>query len=99
VPTHLHTKVLDYSIQEKGTYFREALERWRELNLSPAFVQFARQTDAFSQSLPLLLHHWTEVVGLWDTAMLKADDEATKPLLECVFPRGRRHHLMPILAA
>jgi U3 small nucleolar RNA-associated protein 20 len=82
--TRLVTACLHIPLQDQESYFHEALDRWRELNLSPAFVQFARQTATLSASLPLLLHHWKDVVEAWETAISVADDEAMKPLLECV---------------
>lgn len=34
--------------------------------------------------MPLLVHHWKEVVELWLEAVDSADDEGLKALLECV---------------
>lgn len=34
--------------------------------------------------MALLVHHWEEVIELWLQAMDKTDEEALKPLLECV---------------
>jgi U3 small nucleolar RNA-associated protein 20 len=37
--------------------------------------------------MPLLLHHWKEIVQLWLSVLASADDEALKALLECVLLR------------
>ena len=34
--------------------------------------------------MPLLLHNWKEIVGLWLGALAKSDDEGLKAILECV---------------
>ena len=39
--------------------------------------------------MPLLLHNWKEIVGLWLGALGKSDDEGLKAILECVpFPES-----------
>jgi hypothetical protein len=68
--------------KDHESYFYEGLNHWRELNLSLAFTTFARKADGLSASMPLLLHHWNDIVDLWITAVKSADDEATSPLLE-----------------
>lgn len=37
--------------------------------------------------MPLLLHNWRDIVGLWMTAVDAADDEALRALLEYVATR------------
>lgn len=37
-----------------------------------------------SASMPLLVHHWREIVDFWLEAVDGAGDEALKPLLEYV---------------
>ena len=71
-------------MQDNQSYFHESLEHWRQLNLSPAFIKFANQVHGLSASITLLLHHWRDIVGFWNSAMNVADDEAMKALLECV---------------
>lgn len=72
-------------LQDDSSHFHNALEKWRELNLSPAFIKFADKAEPLSASMPLLVHHWREVVDAWFVAVDIADDEALKPLLECVY--------------
>ena len=72
------------SSQENDSYFHEAIQHWRELNLSREFLTFARRVDGLSASMPLLVHHWRQILELWLEAVDKADEEAFKPLLEYV---------------
>ncbi|CAL1711913.1 unnamed protein product [Somion occarium] len=69
-------------VADNSSHFHEALVHWRELNLTAAFTQFAYAVDGLSASMPLLLHHWQEVVKLWIGAVDRADDEGQKPLLD-----------------
>jgi U3 small nucleolar RNA-associated protein 20 len=71
-------------LQDNQSHFYEALEHWRQLNLSPAFVKFAGRADGLSASMPLLVHNWKEILELWLEAIKDADDEALRALLECV---------------
>lgn len=73
--------------QDNESHFHEALLDWRELNLAPAFVRFANRVDGLSASMALLVHHWKEIIDIWLEAVDNGDDEALKPLLECVIPR------------
>jgi U3 small nucleolar RNA-associated protein 20 len=68
--------------QDNDSHFHGALDHWRQLNLSPAFILFANQADLLSASMPLLLHHWHEIIDLWFGALEAADDEALRALLE-----------------
>lgn len=44
-----------------ATRFGTALDGWSELNLSAAFSEFQARVSRYSGSLPLLLHHRTEI--------------------------------------
>jgi U3 small nucleolar RNA-associated protein 20 len=52
------------------------------LNLAPSFIKFANYAGPLSLSMPLLLHHWKDIVGQWEEAMDAADDEGLRALLE-----------------
>lgn len=68
--------------QNNESHFYVSLQQWRQLNLSPSFIQFANRADPLSLSMPLLLHNWRDIVVLWMTAVDAADDEALRALLE-----------------
>ena len=62
--------------------FHSSLDHWRQLNLSPSFLEFARKVDPLCLSMPLLVHNWREIVNLWIEVVNVADDEGLKALLE-----------------
>jgi U3 small nucleolar RNA-associated protein 20 len=68
--------------QDDESHFFEAIEHWRQLNLSPAFVRFSTDVATIAASMPLLVHHWGDIVKLWLSALDRADDEALIALLE-----------------
>ncbi|KAI6103164.1 hypothetical protein EV401DRAFT_731012 [Pisolithus croceorrhizus] len=77
----------DHDIADDNSCFYDSLHQWRELNLSPAFVQFANKVEPLSASMPMLLHNWRDVVRYWQESVDSADHEALPALLECVlFP-------------
>ncbi|KZT04836.1 uncharacterized protein LAESUDRAFT_682314 [Laetiporus sulphureus 93-53] len=82
LPSALNQSKFDDVIADNDSHFHEALDHWRELNLSPAFVKFARHADPLSASMPLLLHNCEAVIDLWLEALDGADDEALKALLD-----------------
>ncbi|OBZ65821.1 U3 small nucleolar RNA-associated protein 20 [Grifola frondosa] len=82
VPSALDQTKFDHEIVDSDSHFHEALDHWKELNLSPAFLKFAHDSDVLSASMPLLLHNWREIMDLWFGALDAADDEALKALLE-----------------
>ena len=71
-------------LQDNDSHFHEALDHWRQLNLSPSFISFANKADSLSASMPLLLHNWKDIYALWLEAFESADDEGFRVLLECV---------------
>ena len=76
-----------FTSQDNESHFYVSLQQWRQLNLSPSFIQFANKADPLSLSMPLLLHNWRGIVELWLSAVDAADDEALRALLEYAHPR------------
>ncbi|ESK84634.1 u3 snornp protein utp20 [Moniliophthora roreri MCA 2997] len=73
---------LDQELEDTQSHFYEALIHWQQLNLSPSYVKFAQKAGPISASLPLLLHNWKVIVGLWVEALDSSDDEGLKALLD-----------------
>ena len=69
-------------MQDNQSHFYVSLQQWRQLNLSPAFIQFVNKADPLSVSMPLLLYNWREIIDLWQALVVSADDEALRALLE-----------------
>ncbi|KAG7447295.1 uncharacterized protein BT62DRAFT_948312 [Guyanagaster necrorhizus] len=82
LPSALEQSKKDHDFEDSESHFRDALSHWRQLNLSPSFIGFANKASSLSASLPLLLHNWREVVGLWISALKSSDDEGFKALLD-----------------
>lgn len=68
--------------QDNESHFHESLEHWRQLNLAPSFIIFADNASPLSLSMPLLLHHWKEIIVHWEAAMDSTNDEGLRALLE-----------------
>lgn len=81
----LSLEKLTIAFQDNDSHFHEALSHWKQLNLAPSFLEFARKTDGLSASMPLLLHNWRQIYDLWSDAFKSADDEGLRPLLEYVW--------------
>ncbi|KAI9508385.1 hypothetical protein F5148DRAFT_1196985, partial [Russula earlei] len=81
LPPALAQSDFDQDIADDQSHFFVAIEHWRQLNLSPAFVQFAIDVADISASMPLLVHHWSDIIQLWLRAVGSADDEALVALL------------------
>ncbi|KAG6844946.1 hypothetical protein H0H87_002279 [Tephrocybe sp. NHM501043] len=73
---------LEHEISDHDSHFHLALDHWRQLNLAPSFIKFANKADALCASMPLLLHNWKDIYGLWVEAYEVADDEGLRALLE-----------------
>ncbi|KAH7883428.1 hypothetical protein F5I97DRAFT_243889, partial [Phlebopus sp. FC_14] len=100
LPSALDLSKFDHDIADNESHFYVSLQQWRQLNLSPAFIQFAHKADPLSISMPLLLHNWREIVELWETAVDSADDEALRALLDLLqkLAHDLRTTLSPVYA-
>ncbi|KAI0628424.1 armadillo-type protein [Trametes polyzona] len=82
LPSALKQTKFDHDLADNESHFHEALLHWQELNLAPAFLEFARNADPLAASMPLLLHNWREIVELWLAALEKSNDEGLKAILD-----------------
>ncbi|KAF8623398.1 hypothetical protein AX17_007436 [Amanita inopinata Kibby_2008] len=83
LPSALDQKQLDQDeIEESDSLFHSSLDHWRQLNLSPGFLNFANKAEQLCLSMPLLLHNWKEIINLWIEAMGLVDDEGLRALLD-----------------
>ncbi|KAG8869452.1 U3 snoRNP protein [Serendipita sp. 405] len=81
LPSPFASTATDQNIEEDQSHFYASLDHWKQLNLSPPFLQYVKASEPLSATLTLLLHHWEEVVDLWVDAMKDADLESKQPLL------------------
>ncbi|VDB91474.1 unnamed protein product, partial [Peniophora sp. CBMAI 1063] len=70
------------ALDDTDSTFRGALERWKQLCLSPAFVGFSSRVGAMCGSLRLVLHYKAEIVELWREKVGESDVEGVRPLLD-----------------
>ncbi|KAG1774596.1 hypothetical protein EV702DRAFT_1123142 [Suillus placidus] len=82
LPSALDLTKFDHDISDNESHFYLALQQWRQLNLSPTFVQFANKVDSLSISMPILLHNWNDIIDLWKGALDASDNEALIALLD-----------------
>ncbi|CUS08070.1 unnamed protein product, partial [Tuber aestivum] len=74
-------RVLDEA--SESSFFRSALEKWIDLNLSTTFVElFVRPVRPLSESLPHILHHKERIFGLLVDGIKTKDVNALEPLLD-----------------
>ena len=65
-----------------GSFFNDALEEWKELNLSAAFVRFGLDVRNYCQTLPQLLYHKDQVVELLIKNLSEANVLSLEPVLD-----------------
>ncbi|CAG8979946.1 hypothetical protein HYALB_00012960 [Hymenoscyphus albidus] len=81
------------------SYFKSGLEKWGELNMSEAFVNFADEVLPMCDSLPQILHFEDKIMGIIVSYMEKRERESIEPLLELITdfahdlgPRFEKHY-------
>ncbi|GJJ08423.1 hypothetical protein Clacol_002639 [Clathrus columnatus] len=74
--------ILDDDITDTECHFHHGLDHWRQLDLSPVFVEFADKVYPLSSNVALLLHHSKDIVDFWLEAMSKASDDTIKTLFD-----------------
>ncbi|KAF9352647.1 U3 snoRNP protein [Mortierella sp. AD094] len=65
-----------------GSFFNDALEEWKELNLSAPFVRFGLDVKNYCQTLPQLLYHKEQVVDLLIKNLNEGNTLALEPILD-----------------
>lgn len=66
------------------SYFRAALEDWRDRNLSEVFTDFVRKVEPISQNLPQIIHYEHEISEILHAFIRKGDALSLEPLLVLV---------------
>ncbi|QDS71851.1 hypothetical protein FKW77_009958 [Venturia effusa] len=74
----------DASKQELASHFRNALEKWRDTNLSEDFTNFSREVGSLCDNLPQVLHHQDKILHLLLEYIEKGNTVAVEPLLDLV---------------
>ncbi|KAG0221648.1 armadillo-type protein [Mortierella sp. GBAus27b] len=74
--------VKDSGTVATGSFFNDALEEWKELNLSAPFVRFALDVRNYCQTLPQLLYHKEHVVDLIIQNLNQGNALSLEPILD-----------------
>ncbi|KAL2102527.1 hypothetical protein ACEWY4_001695 [Coilia grayii] len=75
--------------EEVETYFYEALNKWRDLNLTDHFTTFLKEVSNKSQSFHLLVFHQKAIVDSLKTHLSVKNSMAFQPLLDLVVQLAR----------
>ncbi|KAH7115212.1 armadillo-type protein [Dendryphion nanum] len=78
------TIVDDAELDATFSYFKNALDEWRDINMGEGFTTFARAVAPLCESLPQLLHHGDRVLDLLVEYIEKGDTFSEEPLLSLV---------------
>jgi U3 small nucleolar RNA-associated protein 20 len=66
------------------SYFKSALDRWIDSNLSDQFTKFVKDVEFLSESLPQIIHHENEIAGLLLDAIENGTSVSLEPLLDLI---------------
>uniref|UniRef100_A0A6I8STV5 UTP20 small subunit processome component n=1 Tax=Xenopus tropicalis TaxID=8364 RepID=A0A6I8STV5_XENTR len=80
--TESHSEVVE-------TYFFEALQKWKELNLTENYVTFYKEVSSKCQSFNLLVYHQNDIVQSLKTHLQVKNSLAYQPLLDLVVQLAR----------
>ena len=64
-----------------ASYFRTALQRWKDVNLSSTFTAFVREIDPLCENLPQIVHHEDKILETVLRYIEKQDTVSLEPLL------------------
>ncbi|THY45871.1 putative HEAT repeat protein [Aureobasidium pullulans] len=70
-----------HELEGESSYFRTALDEWKDLNLSENFSTFAKHVYNISDTLPMVLFHEEAIMDNLITYIEKGDVMSLEPLL------------------
>lgn len=82
-PIH-KTRQIDQELDEDestASYFKNDLDRWKELNLSENFTNFVREVSPLCNTLPQVLHYQGDIAKILAVYIEKGDVLSLEPLL------------------
>ncbi|CAG8449551.1 3302_t:CDS:10 [Cetraspora pellucida] len=84
-----YSVVKEHEPEGFGSFFYEALESWKELNLSTHFTIFVREVSKYCQSLPQIIYHKEKIIQILEKHLQVKDSLALEPLLDLVTKLSR----------
>lgn len=76
-----HVEAEEKVAEETHTYFGQALEEWKDTNLSQAFTAFAKEASPLCDNLAVVLYNEDTIMGLLCDYIERGDALAMEPLL------------------
>ncbi len=73
--------VEQHGLSTTTSFFKTGLDRWKDLNLSEGFTNFAREVESLCDSLPQILHYNQRIMDLLIMHIEKRDSQSLEPLL------------------
>lgn len=69
-------------LESTTSYFRNGLEKWNELNIAKAFIDFKREALPITESLAQILHHEEKIMDRLAHYISLQEKESLEPLLD-----------------
>lgn len=76
------SQTVDDEPDEHGSFFYEALEEWKDLNLTRNFKDFHKEIRPLVKSLPSIIYHKDQIVDILEKHLKVKDSLALDGLLE-----------------
>lgn len=76
------TRSVDLDLETTAPYFQSALDRWKDLEVSEEFANFAREVEPLCQSLPQILHCQDKIMSALVRYIEKGNPLALESLLD-----------------
>lgn len=78
------SRVDDDEPDEHGSFFYEALDEWKDLNMTRHFKDFRKEITPLVKSLPSIIHYKEEIVNILEKHIKVKDSMALDGLLDLV---------------
>lgn len=75
---------MDDEPDQHGSFFYEALDEWKDLNLTRNFRDFAKEITPLVKSLPSIIYHKEQIISILEKHLKVKDSMALDGLLEYV---------------
>lgn len=76
------SRLVEDEPDEHGSFFYEALESWKDLNMTRHFKNFIKEITPLVKSLPSIIHHKDTIVDILEKHLKVKDSMAYDGLLE-----------------
>jgi U3 small nucleolar RNA-associated protein 20 len=74
--------LIDDEPDQHGSFFYEALESWKDLNMTTHFKGFAREITPLVKSLPSIIYHKDKIVDILEKHIKVKESLALDGILE-----------------